>query len=100
MGDVANREEKDQNEQQPQDFLFQYLVSGICGAENHNHMSIAAQCDEERDKKSSDGPSKAVDQVILKNDLIGGLAAFISHVCFVVDNVWKTLNRHQQPNHG
>ena len=46
IGDVTNREENNQDEQQLQTSLFQYLVSGISAAENDNRMSIAAQCDE------------------------------------------------------
>lgn len=101
IGDVTNREEKNQDAQQLQASLFQYLVSGFCAAEKNNHMSIAAQCDEEWDAKPSEGPSNAIVQVILNIDFTGGVVASNRLVseCFAVEHVWKTLNAHQQPNH-
>ena len=100
IGDVTNREENNQNEQQLQTSLFLYLVSGICAADNGKYMSIAAQCDEEWDTKPSKCPSKAVFQVILNICLMGGIVAFPSGVskCFGVEHVWKTLNTHQHPH--
>ena len=58
--EVTNREEKNQDDQQPQASLFQHPVSGVCTAENDDHMRVAAQCDEERDTESSECQSKAV----------------------------------------
>lgn len=99
-GDVTDGEEKNQNEQQPQASLFQYLVSGVCAAETENHMSVAAHCNEERDTKASEGPSKAVFQVILNFSIAGGIVTLCSfpYRCFGVKHVRKTLNTHQHPN--
>ena len=101
IGDVTNGEENNQDEQQLHTSLFLYPVSAICAADNDNHMSIAAQYDEEWDTKPSESLSKAVFQVILNICLMGGIVAFPRFVskCFGVEHVWKTLNTHQQPNH-
>ena len=101
IGDVTNTEENNQDEQQLQTSLFLYLVSGIFAAENDNHMSIAAQCDEEWQTKPSECPSEAVFQVILNISAMGGIIAFPRFVsrCLDVEHVWKTLDTHQQPNH-
>ena len=97
IGDVTNREENNQDEQQLQTSLFLYLVSGIFAAENDNHMSIATQCDEEWDAKPSECPSEAVFQVLLNVCIMGGTVAFPSGVskCLGVEHVRKTLNAHQ-----
>lgn len=101
VGDVAHREEKNQDEQQPQAFLFQFRISGVCAAQDDNHMSIAAQYDEEWDAKSSERPSKVVLQIISHSVFTGGVEAFPSVVVkmFVKENVRKALSTHQQPDH-
>lgn len=102
IGDVTDGEEKNQDEEQLQASLFQNLVSGVCVAEEDDHMSVTAQHDEQRDTKSSHRPSNAVFQVTLNTLRIGGIKAFLRfvHIIFRVKRVWKTLNTHQQPNHG
>lgn len=99
VGDVTDREQKHQDDQQLHTFLFEYLVGGICPAENDKHVSVAAQRDEERDAESCERPSKTVPEVTLYVHFIGGVEAFFSvppsH--FGVEHVWKTLNPNQQP---
>lgn len=78
IGDVANREKKNQDDQQLHTFLFQDLVRGIFPTENYKHVSVAAERDQERDAESCRRPSQTVHEVTLYVLLIGGVKACLS----------------------
>lgn len=80
IGDVTQREQKNQSQQQPQAFFIQYFINCVFAADDNSYVSIAAQRDEKRDKKSSECPNKTVLQVILNVFTGGGMKAFLSIV--------------------
>lgn len=97
---ITNGEEKDQDEQQFQAPLFQFLVNCVFIAEKSDRVSVAADDYEEREAEPRDGPDHSVFQVIF-NVIIGSrLKTFLSVIYgwFSVEHVWHTLSTHQQPN--
>lgn len=102
IGDVTKGEEQDQDDQQLHASLFQHLVGGVCPAENHKHVSVAAQREQQRDAEARERPCQTVPQVAGNELSVGGIEAFLSVPAggFGVEHVWKTLNPNQQPGGG
>lgn len=102
VGDVADGEEQDQDDQQLHASLRQHLVGGVCPAEDHEDVSVAAQREQQRDAEAHQRPPETVPEVVGHELPVRGVKALLCVLTrgFGVEHVRQALDPHQQPGGG
>ena len=102
VGDEADGEQHGQDDHQLQTPLLQQCVHVGVPGEDHHHVAVAGQDDEQGHDEPRDAPAQAVRQVLLDQAVLRGVVARLGGIArrFFKEHIWEDLDENQSPHHG